>query len=78
MDLIADIVLDAGKDTLALVPFLFVTYLRSNCWSTWRESVLTTRFVARERPALLWAPCWESFRNAAFPPWRRRSTLGAL
>lgn len=27
MDLIADIVLDAGKDTLALVPFLFVTYL---------------------------------------------------
>ena len=27
MDLIADIVLDAGKDTLALVPFLFLTYL---------------------------------------------------
>lgn len=27
MDLILDIVLDAGKDTLALVPFLFLTYL---------------------------------------------------
>lgn len=27
MDLMMDIVLDAGKDTLALVPFLFVTYL---------------------------------------------------
>lgn len=27
MDFVIDIVLDAGKDTLALVPFLFVTYL---------------------------------------------------
>ncbi|MFR7751016.1 MAG: hypothetical protein ACLU1W_09900, partial [Collinsella sp.] len=27
MDLLIDILLDAGKDTLALVPFLLVTYL---------------------------------------------------
>ena len=27
MDLLIDILLDAGKDTLSLVPFLLVTYL---------------------------------------------------
>ena len=73
MDLIADIVLDAGKDTLALVPFLFVTYLALELL----EHVAGERVNSTIRRAGT-APCWESFRNAASPPWRRRSTLGAL
>lgn len=78
MDLIADIVLDAGKDTLALVPFLFVTYLALELL----EHVAGERVNSTIRRAGTAGPAVGAllgiFRNVASPPWRRRSTLGAL
>ena len=64
MDLLIDILLDAGKDTLSLVPFLLVTYL----------VLETLEHVAGDRvngaikragaagPVRMWrfaVPCWE-------------------
>ena len=75
MDLLIDILLDAGKDTLSLVPFLLVTYL----------VLETLEHVAGDRvngtikragaagPGRL-ARCWAWCRSAAFRPWRQRYT----
>lgn len=74
MDLLIDILLDAGKDTLALVPFLLVTYL----------ALETLEHVAGEHvngassvpaPLAPWpARCWAWCRSAAFRRWRQRCT----
>ena len=58
MDLLIDILLDAGKDTLSLVPFLLVTYLAL-------ETLEHVPWLAR---------CWAWCRSAAFRPWRQRCT----
>ncbi|MFR2626917.1 MAG: hypothetical protein ACLS89_04980 [Collinsella sp.] len=74
MDLLIDTLLDAGKDTLSLVPFLLVTYL----------ALETLEHVAGDRvngaikaPALRvpWlARCWALCRSADFRPWQQRCT----
>ena len=63
MDLLIDILLDAGKDTLSLAPFLLVTYL----------ALETLEHVAGDR--VLWlARCWALCRSADFRPWQQRCT----
>jgi len=71
MDLLIDILLDAGKDTLSLVPFLLVTYLALETL----EHVAGDRVNGAIKRAVPWlARCWVWCRSAAFRPWRQRCT----
>lgn len=74
MDLLIDILLDAGKDTLSLVPFLLVTYLALETL----EHVAGDRVngaIKRAGARVPWlARCWALCRSAAFRPWRQRCT----
>ena len=74
MDLLIDILLDAGRDTLSLVPFLLVTYLALETL----EHVAGDRVngaIKRAGAAGPWlARCWAWCRSAAFRQWRPRCT----
>ena len=67
MDLLLHFFEHALEDTLALVPFLFVTYMP-------RAPVRTRWFAVRALPDRLSARCWAWSRSVAFRPWRPRST----
>ena len=74
MDLLIDILLDAGKDTLSLVPFLLVTYL---ALETLEHVAATASTALSSAPALRvpWlARCWAWCRSADFRPWQQRCT----
>ena len=65
MDLLIDILLDAGKDTLSLVPFLLVTLRATASTALSSAPALRVPWLAR---------CWAWCRSAAFRPWRPRCT----
>ena len=64
MDLLIDILLDAGKDTLSLVPFLLVTYL----------ALETLEHVAGDSVNGAIKRAGAACRSAAFRQWRPRCT----
>ena len=70
MDLLIDILLDAGKDTLSLVPFLLVTYLALETL----EHVAGDRVNGAIKRAGAAGPVVGSLLGAAFRPWRQRCT----
>lgn len=78
MDLLIDILLDAGKDTLSLVPFLLVTYLAletlEHVAGNRRQRALPS---VRAPPAPWLARCWAWCHSAGFRPWRQRCTPAA-
>ena len=74
MDLLIDILLDAGKDTLSLVPFLLVTYLALETL----EHVAGDRVNGAIKRAGAAGPVVGSLlawcRSADFRPWQQRCT----
>lgn len=72
MGLLIDILLDAGKDTLSLVPFLLVTYLALETLEHVAATALTAPSSVPEPRAPWLARCWAWCRSAAFRQWRPR------
>lgn len=77
MDLLLHFFEHALEDTLALVPFLFVTYIALEALehaAGARANAVVRRAGAAGR---LSAHCWAWSRSVASRPWRLHSTLDA-
>lgn len=74
MDLLIDILLDAGKDTLSLVPFLLVTYLALETLEHVAGDRVNGAIKRAGAAVRLSDRCWAWCHSAGFRPWRRRCT----
>lgn len=77
MDLLLHFFEHALEDTLALVPFLFVTYIALEALEHAAVPARTRLCAERAPPARLSVRCWAWFRSVASRPWRLHSTLDA-